>query len=72
VVTLLPADSLLGLFFNPVEGRKLFLQNVSWLSNGLHGAISRKIVLFITTTVLRAISCSLLTYVLHLQFISLS
>jgi hypothetical protein len=29
VVTLLPADSLLGLFFNPVEGRKLFLQNVS-------------------------------------------
>jgi hypothetical protein len=41
------AGFLLGLFFDAGEGGDMFLRDVS----GLHGVISQKIVLFITTAV---------------------
>jgi hypothetical protein len=41
---------LLGLFFDPEDGGDMFLPNVGCF-NGLHGVISQKIVLFITTAV---------------------
>jgi hypothetical protein len=47
----MPISCLLGLVFNPEdEGRHIPLKR--WLVyNGLHGAISQKILLFITTAV---------------------
>jgi hypothetical protein len=40
----------LGLFFHPEDGGDMFLRNVGYF-NGIHGVISQKIVLFITTAV---------------------
>jgi hypothetical protein len=42
---------LFGLFFDPEDGGDMFLQKLRLTSNGLHGVISQKIVLFITTAV---------------------
>jgi hypothetical protein len=41
----------LGLFFDPENGGNILLRNVGLLSNGLHGVVSQKIVLFINTAV---------------------
>jgi hypothetical protein len=38
-----------GLLFNPTDRGDMFLRNVSWLFNGLHGVTSQKTELFITT-----------------------
>jgi hypothetical protein len=46
---LLHADFLLGLFFDPEDRDSMFLRNINWLSNGLHGVISQKIELSMTT-----------------------
>jgi hypothetical protein len=42
---------LLGLFFDPEDGGDIFLRNIGLTFNGLHGVISPKIELFITTAV---------------------
>jgi hypothetical protein len=42
---------LLGLFFDPEDGGEMFLRSVGRLLNGLHGVISQKKALFITTGV---------------------
>jgi hypothetical protein len=49
-VNLLHAGFLLGLVFDTEDGVDMFLRNVLTL-NGLHGIISRTIILFITTAV---------------------
>jgi hypothetical protein len=47
---LLRAAFLLGLFFGPEDGGDMFLRKVLWLIfDGLHGVISQKPELFITT-----------------------
>jgi hypothetical protein len=38
-------------FFEPEDGSDMFLRNFSLLFNGLHGFVSQKIELFITTAV---------------------
>jgi hypothetical protein len=42
---------LLGLFFEPEEDRDVFLKDVRYNFNRLHGVISQKVQLFITTAV---------------------
>jgi NhaP-type Na+/H+ or K+/H+ antiporter len=42
---------LLGLFFDPEFGGDIFLQKLLLTLSGLHGVISQKTVLFITTAV---------------------
>jgi hypothetical protein len=42
---------LLGLFFNPEDGGDMIPQNVYLTFNGLHGIVSQKTGLFITTAV---------------------
>jgi hypothetical protein len=39
------------LFFDSQGGDNMFLRNVGWLSNGLHGVISQEIEVFIATAV---------------------
>jgi hypothetical protein len=44
-------EFLLGLFFDPEDGGDMFPQNVYLTFNGLHGIVSQKRELFITTAV---------------------
>jgi hypothetical protein len=46
---LLQDDFLLGSLFDPEDEGDMFLRNVGWLSNGLHGVIFQMIALFIST-----------------------
>jgi hypothetical protein len=75
---MLQADFLLGLFVDPEDGTDLFLRNVAWIICELHGVISQKIELFITTVIRSSnprvfITCcyTLYIYILYLIYLYL-
>jgi hypothetical protein len=51
LATCFHAGFLLGLFFDSEDGGDMFLRNIGYLSTGLHGVISLKLELFISTAV---------------------